>query len=112
MVTFDSMKLKAYRDMIGMSVKDAASANGVTPTCWRYWENGSKIPARENMVDLYEWSLGHVAPNDFYDLPVSEGEAGHSSFKAQGRGAFHGASAGGNGHAMPGRFEQFAEASS
>lgn len=69
------MKLKAYRKMTGQGVDDAARQIGVSPTCWRYWENGAKIPSRERMGKIFEWSLGHVTPLDFYDLGSPGGSA-------------------------------------
>lgn len=63
------MKLKDYRNLTKLSVVEAAQQTGVTPECWRYWENGQKIPSRENMSELFLWSLGNVTPNDFYSLP-------------------------------------------
>lgn len=52
-----------------MSVEDAARQIGVSVSCWRLWENGKRYPGADYKVKIFEWSLGHVTPNDFYDLP-------------------------------------------
>ena len=65
------MELKTYREMIGLSVADAARQNDVSVSCWRLWENGKRVPAPDNMVMLYEWSMARVTPNDFYKVPSS-----------------------------------------
>jgi hypothetical protein len=92
------MKLKAYREMRGLSVEVAAAENGVTPTCWRYWERDfasgkkRKIPGPDNISRLYVWSHGQVTPHDFYDLPAlpdavlaADGAHGQRAAGVQGR---------------------------
>lgn len=77
--------------MIGISVVQAAADIGVSNVSWRYWERGDKIPSRENMTAIFEWSSGLVTPNDFYDLPDMGGddegqrcEFSHTAYAASG----------------------------
>lgn len=59
--------------MIGMSVAEAAAQLRVSKVGYRCWEKpvgkGFKDPGYDNKLAIFEWSLGHVTPNDFYDLP-------------------------------------------
>lgn len=32
------------------------------------WVIGKRIPSKENMQKIYEWSGGEVEPNDFYNV--------------------------------------------
>lgn len=70
------MKLKAYRLSIDKSVKDAAAELDVSEPGYRYWEAGKKTPSDDNMVEIFIWSLGHVTPNDFYNLPTLKNTSG------------------------------------
>lgn len=72
------MKLKDYRKQHGFSVNDVAAALRVTAVSVRFWEaeppGRRKIPCSEKMIEIYQWSHGHVSPNDFYDLPLPRGQ--------------------------------------
>lgn len=63
------MRLKKYRKLLGLNIKDAAGQLRVSEVCYRYWESGKKIPSADNMTNIFEWSLGSVQPNDFHHLP-------------------------------------------
>ena len=63
------MKLKKYRELKGLTMKQAAAEVGVTNVCWLYWEAGKRIPEEANMAAIVRWSGGAVMPNDFYLLP-------------------------------------------
>lgn len=63
------MKLKQYRELKGLTIKQAAEAIGVSGVAWGYWERGQRMPEEANMAAIFQWSGGAVAPNDFYLLP-------------------------------------------
>lgn len=66
------MRLTDYIDnYLRMSVSDAAKDYGqhVHPETFRTWVSGTAIPRPDEMCRIFEWSLGHVTPNDFYPLP-------------------------------------------
>lgn len=52
----------------------AAYSLGVGREVMRTWCRGKAIPRRDEMKRIYEWSQGHVSPNDFYDLPLPRGQ--------------------------------------
>lgn len=69
------MKLKAWREREGKSLKDVADALDINDiaTVFR-WEqepgvSSRRIPTEGYMRRLYRVTRGAVTPNDFYDLP-------------------------------------------
>lgn len=47
-----------------LSISEAARRAGVKPAVWQDWEEGKKIPTRENMVRVCD--ITGLMPNDFY----------------------------------------------
>ena len=68
------MKLKDYRTKNKLSCSELARKIGVhnintATNVWR-WENGQRIPRKEEMKKIYIGTEKQVQPNDFYDLKV------------------------------------------
>jgi len=63
------MKLDQYLQNHGISISKAAKELGVSSEAVRLWANCKRCPAQDLMSKIYNWSHGHVTPNDFYDLP-------------------------------------------
>jgi transcriptional regulator with XRE-family HTH domain len=63
------MKLRNYRVLKGLTIKQAADEIGVSDVAWGYWEKGHRMPEEANMAAIVKWSSGAVMPNDFYLLP-------------------------------------------
>ena len=66
------MKLKDYRTKNKLSCSELARKIGVqninpATNVWR-WENGQRIPRKEEMKKIYIGTEKQVQPNDFYDL--------------------------------------------
>ena len=68
------MKLKDYRTKNKLSCSELARKIGfqnINPATnvWR-WENGQRIPRKEEMKKIYLGTEKQVQPNDFYDLKI------------------------------------------
>tara|TARA_R100001443_G_scaffold11111_2_gene20749 strand:+ start:30 stop:281 length:252 start_codon:yes stop_codon:yes gene_type:complete len=68
------MKLKDYRTKNKLSCSELARKIGVqninpATNVWR-WENGQRIPRKEEMKKIYIGTEKQVQPNDFYDLKI------------------------------------------
>ena len=68
------MKLKDYRTKNKLSCSELARKIGVqninaATNVWR-WENGQRIPRKEEMKKIYLGTEKQVQPNDFYDLKI------------------------------------------
>ena len=68
------MKLKDYRTKNKLSCSELARKIGVhninpATNVWT-WENGQRIPRKEEMKKIYIGTEKQVQPNDFYDLKV------------------------------------------
>ena len=68
------MKLKDYRTKNKLSCSELARKLGVqninpATNIWR-WENGQRIPRKEEMKKIYIGTEKQVQPNDFYDLKI------------------------------------------
>ena len=68
------MKLKDYRTKNKLSCSELARKIGVhsinpATNVWR-WENGQRMPRKEEMKKIYIGTEKQVQPNDFYDLKV------------------------------------------
>tara|TARA_R100001443_G_scaffold85206_1_gene91823 strand:+ start:730 stop:936 length:207 start_codon:yes stop_codon:yes gene_type:complete len=68
------MKLKDYRIKNKLSCSELARKIGVqninpATNVWR-WENGQRIPRKEEMKKIYLGTEKQVQPNDFYDLKI------------------------------------------
>lgn len=63
------MKLKSYIIAMNMTVAAAARQLGTTQQCLARACDGQRIPRKDLMQRIYDWSDGMVQPNDFYDLP-------------------------------------------
>lgn len=68
------MKLQQYLDEKQQTVADLARALCVQHTVALRWANGARVPSKENMQKIYEWSGGAVEPNDFYNINETETE--------------------------------------
>jgi hypothetical protein len=68
------MKLKEYltEKQIGV-VEMAKQLNFPQSTC-SMWLTEKRLPSKENMQKIYEWSGGRVEPNDFYNINDIEKE--------------------------------------
>ena len=62
------MKLQQYLDEKKQTVADLARALEVQHTVALRWAKDIRIPSKENMQKIYEWSGGEVEPNDFYNV--------------------------------------------
>ena len=67
-----TMKLKDYRTKNKLSCSELARKIGVqninpATNVWR-WENGQRIPRKEEMKKIYFGTNKQVQPNDFYDF--------------------------------------------
>ena len=65
---------KLQRFLQDREISVAAFADGINvhlATAYKYI-NGGRIPDREVMPRIVEWSGGELTPNDFYDLPAPE----------------------------------------
>lgn len=71
------MKLKEYREAVGISLSDAATHLGVSKGQLSRYESGQRIPRAELMMLIKKWSKGCVQPNDFYTSKV--GDCGNDS---------------------------------
>ena len=59
------MRLQDYLTLAGLSVPEFSTTIGVTPqTTWR-WLNGTRVPSRVEMRNIYRATKGAVSPNDF-----------------------------------------------
>lgn len=61
------MKLRKYREKLGISFVDAAREIGVSIGQLSRIETGKNIPRPATMERIREWSDGMVLPADFYD---------------------------------------------
>lgn len=66
------MKLQKFLDEKQQTVADLARALSVKHTVALRWANGARVPSKENMQKIYEWSGGQVEPNDFYNINETE----------------------------------------
>lgn len=69
------MKLRDYIKNRKLSVRAAARDGGFPEENFRLWSLGRSVPRSDVMLRLYNWSNGHVTPNDFYDLPAATRDA-------------------------------------
>lgn len=82
------MKLVDFMKDKGLTPDAVAAAIGdVTASGVRKWMGGERIPRRDQMERLAEFSVGRVMPNDFFDLgEFTEGDPdtgdGHPSAAA------------------------------
>ena len=60
------MKLKEYREAVGVSFSDAADSLEISKSQLSRYETGQSIPRPDLMIKIKEWSKGCVQPNDFY----------------------------------------------
>jgi transcriptional regulator with XRE-family HTH domain len=60
------MKLKCYREKLKKTLEECASELKTSPQNFSRWERG-RIPSKEQMLIIVEWSNGEVTPNDFYN---------------------------------------------
>src|ERR1039458_10256853 len=81
------MKLRNYRELKGLSIKEAAAAIGVSDVAWGYWERGQRMP------EALEHGLDHLVQAQ----PVPDVQLGrepdlriHHPVSGQVRGAFRG----------------------
>ena len=63
------MKLADYIHLVKSDIKTVALELNVSDEAVRNWIKGERTPSRDYMTAIYEWSMGHVAPNDFFTLP-------------------------------------------
>lgn len=68
------IKLQEYLNETQQTVAILARALDVQHTVALRWANGTRIPSKENMQKIYEWSGGRVEPNDFYNINDIEKE--------------------------------------
>lgn len=71
------IKLRQFLEESGQSVADMARALCVKHTVALRWANGCRVPSKENMQKIYEWSGGQVEPNDFYNINDKEKESNY-----------------------------------
>lgn len=60
------MQFSEYLKEKNITQEQAASELGVDQAQISYWARGIKLPNKENMKKIVEWSGGKVQPNDFY----------------------------------------------
>lgn len=60
------MDLKTYYKSTGKSMDACGAELGVNASVFRSWLIGTKIPRRNFMLKIFEWSGGQVRPDDFY----------------------------------------------
>lgn len=60
------MKLKDYREAIGIGFTTAAEELGVSESQLSRYESGLSIPRQTVMLRIKKWSKECVQPNDFY----------------------------------------------
>lgn len=60
------MNLSEYRKKENKTQEQLASELGVAQSNIASWENGSRIPTKENMQKIIAYTNGEVQPNDFY----------------------------------------------
>ena len=64
--------LQTYLDKNNKTVADMARELDVLHCVALRWVNGARVPSKENMQKIYEWSGGQVEPNDFYNINETE----------------------------------------
>lgn len=62
------MKLKSYRETLGISQTEAAKQLGISKDVYNSWEYEIRIPRLAMMRKITTWSGGEVMPNDFYNI--------------------------------------------
>lgn len=65
------MTLTEYMTANGLTRADVAAALNVTPEAVRLWMIGARMPSRDTLAAIAEFSQSQVMPNDF----VFDGEA-------------------------------------
>jgi transcriptional regulator with XRE-family HTH domain len=58
------MKIKDYRELLGINQREAAQQLGYAPSVLCRWEAGA-IPRRAAMAKIRQWSKGAVTLADF-----------------------------------------------
>lgn len=66
------MKLKEYREAVGVSFSDLKDSLGISKSQLSRYESGQSIPRPDLMIKIKEWSKGCVQPNDFYTSKVED----------------------------------------
>lgn len=62
------MKLQDYRKQENKTQEQVADELGVAQSNIASWENGIRIPTKENMQKIIAYTNGEVQPNDFYEV--------------------------------------------
>ena len=62
------MKLQDYRKQRNKTQEQVAEELGVAQSNIASWENGIRIPTKENMQKIIAYTNGEVQPNDFYEV--------------------------------------------
>lgn len=66
------MKLADWMIQTGTTVPQLAAGTGEGVETCRLWVKGRRIPRRDKMARLHEFTKGAVTPNDFFDIPAPE----------------------------------------
>lgn len=66
------MKLKEWRLKNNKTQEQMAIDLGVDQSAICNWEQGKKIPDKENMQKIIAYTNGEVQPNDFYGVSNEE----------------------------------------
>jgi transcriptional regulator with XRE-family HTH domain len=62
------MKLQDYRKQENKTQEQVAEELGVAQSNIASWENGIRIPTKDNMQRIVAYTKGEVQPNDFYEV--------------------------------------------
>ena len=62
------MKLQDYRKQENKTQEQVAEELGVAQSNIASWENGIRIPTKDNMQKIIAYTKGEVQPNDFYEV--------------------------------------------
>lgn len=62
------MKLQDYRKQENKTQEQVAEELGVAQSNIASWENGIRIPTKDNMQRIVAYTNGEVQPNDFYEV--------------------------------------------
>ena len=59
--------MKKYLEKHGLTLAAAAESLGCTQQAVSLWEKDQRIPQKDQMKKIYEWSNGEVTAMDFYE---------------------------------------------
>lgn len=66
------MKLQRYLQEKQIGVVEMSKQLGLPQSTCSMWLTEKRIPSKESMQKIYEWSGGQVEPNDFYNINETE----------------------------------------